>query len=60
MAKRKKQFSDSYMSLKAPKGVKSGGSALILNGIKYKAGKPPVRVCPAPIRGQASLAQPLK
>lgn len=45
MAQRARFPSDSYLSTRKVPGVRSG-AALILNGIKYKAGHNPVRVCP--------------
>jgi hypothetical protein len=42
----KRSMSDAYTKTRA-KGAKPSKVSLIVDGVKYKAGQSPVRVCPA-------------
>lgn len=52
-------LSDAYLRTKVV-AKKPAKSALIVNGVKYVAGKKPVRVCPASAGGRSALATPLR
>jgi hypothetical protein len=60
MAKRSatRILSDAFMKARMP-GAKAARVSLIRNGIKYRAGKPPVRVCPAVTVMRKALARPV-
>lgn len=51
-------LSDAYTKARSP-GSKPSRVAFIRNGVKYKSGHPPVRVCPHGSTGQGAIAAPL-
>ena len=61
MAKRPaaRVLSDAVMRTRA-KGAKPARVSLILNGVKYKAGQNPARVCPAGRAQPKTFATPLR
>lgn len=60
MAKRSsaRTLSDAYLKSRMP-GAKPARVSIIRNGVKYKAGQAPVRVCPAKAIARRALAGPV-
>lgn len=54
-----RSLSDSLLRVRAT-APKQPRVSIIRNGVKYKPGQPPVRVCPARRPGRLTLATPLQ